>query len=112
MQISFLTDAVTDISPVPRVYPTSKSSFCRGSGRGKGRLIDLSPPGEAASELDVSYNPLADLEPLRGMPLERLSIGNTEVSNIEPLRGMPLRVLAGWTPVADPRPLTGARWRP
>lgn len=114
VQISFLTDAVTDISPV-RDLPDLEVLICRGSGRDgtgrpKGRLIDLSPlRGLPLKELDVSYNPVADLEPLRGMQLERFSIGNTEVSNIEPLRGMPLReFLAGWTPVADLRPLAGA----
>lgn len=55
---------------------------------------------------------LQDISPLRGLPINVLSLAHTNASNLNALRGMPLRVLnlAG-TNVADLTPLKGMRLR-
>jgi Leucine-rich repeat (LRR) protein len=53
-------------------------------------------------------SPLADLSPLRGMSLTRLSLRNSSVADLSPLRGMPLGFLdIRGTAVTDLTPLTG-----
>lgn len=60
-------------------------------------------------ELDVGYHPkIANLEPIRGMPLTRLSIFQTGVRDLSPLSGMKLRDLCcSRTKVDDIGPLRG-----
>jgi serine/threonine protein kinase/Leucine-rich repeat (LRR) protein len=54
--------------------------------------------------------PIADLEPLRGAPINNLNIGYTKVTDLSPLRGMPLRQLhAYFTGISDLSPLQGMR---
>ena len=72
-EFGFITDNVTDISPV-RALTGLKLLKCNGSGPGKGRLADLSP--------------------LAGMPLTGLWIDSTQVSDLTPLAGMNLTVIA------------------
>ena len=80
-ELVFLTDAVTDISPV-QVLVRLQSLGCNGSGAARSRLSDLSP--------------------LQGLALTNLNCGNTRISNLSPLIGMPLRSLnCKFTQVAD-----------
>ncbi len=52
--------------------------------------------------------PISDIEPLRGLPFDRLNIVGTNVSSLEPLRGMPLiSVNIKGTPISDLSPLAG-----
>jgi Leucine-rich repeat (LRR) protein len=60
-------------------------------------------------EFDLSGTMIADLSPLRGMPLESLDLsGCHDLRSLEPLRGMPLRKVAlARTAVSDLAPLSG-----
>lgn len=108
-KIQFLTDAVTDISPV-RALTGLKILDC-GASVGSGILVDLKPlQGMALNDLSLPWNPqLADLSPLRGMPLASLHLGGcSNVKSLAPLKGMPLKFLHLWaTSVADLSPLAG-----
>ncbi len=64
--------------------------------------------GDNIVELILTGSAVADLKPLRGMPLKTLALGGTKVADLEPLRGMPLKAL--WiynTKVTDLSPLKG-----
>ncbi len=125
----FLTDQVTDISPV-RALAELRSLTCGGSTSAKGQLADLSPlkgmqlthlavkctqvadlsplKGLPLSQLFCSYTSIVDLTPLRGMPLTHLSISGTEVSDLSPLEELRLnRLQCDETPVSDLSPLRG-----
>jgi hypothetical protein len=87
--LKFLTDHVDDISPV-RALQGLETLECSGTHPWKGKL--------------------ADLTPLRGLPLRALTCRSTRVAGLDPLRGMPLTVLnVGWTGVSDLAPLRGMR---
>ena len=106
--LSFVTDHVTDISPVQALV-NLKDLGCTGSEEGKGRLEDLS----SLSSLPLDWliccaNPLTDLSPLRGMRLEGFDCTHTNVSDLSILRGMPLTWLhCGGAPISDLSPLAG-----
>jgi serine/threonine-protein kinase len=109
--LQFVTDGVTDISPV-QALPGLASLVCTGSDGGigtKGDLADLSPlRGMALTSLDCQLNPLDDLSPLRDMPLTRLVCAGTRVVDLSPLRGMSLdHLTCHWTTVTDLEPLRG-----
>lgn len=107
-QLSFLTDNVTDISPV-RVLRKLDALDCRGTPERGGKLANLSPlRGLPLSVLHIEDNPVSDLSPLRGMPLRELGVFRTRVEDLTPLRGMSLKSLGvGGTAVADLSPLRG-----
>lgn len=107
-QLSFLTDNVTDISPV-RVLQKLDALDCRGTPERGGKLANLSPlRGLPLSVLHIEDNPVSDLSPLRGMPLRELGVFRTRVEDLTPLRGMSLKSLGvGGTAVADLSPLRG-----
>ena len=127
----FITDNVTDISPV-RALVGLKVLNCYRTNDGTSKLSDLSPlRGMVLNNMGCGGTKVADLSPLRGMPLAELYCGNTQVSDLSPLqgmqltnlecshtsvsdlsplRGMPLKTLwLGVTQVADLSPLTGMR---
>ncbi len=128
-RIHFVSDHVTDISPV-RAFPELHTLFCAGSSEGKGILSDLSPlKGMPLGHIDCGWTQIRDLEPLRGMrltglqasltqvsdlsplegmPLKELQIGGTQVSDLSVLKPMSLRLLSCWgTPVTDLSPISG-----
>lgn len=83
--------------------------------KGQDAVTDLAPvralAGLTALMLDNCYD-LADLTPLKGLPLTRLSIGSTggetHVRDLEPLKGMPLKDLSLInSSVPDLEPLKG-----
>ncbi len=107
--LTFLTDNVTDISPV-RALAGLKSLQGVSSDWGKGVLADLSPiKGMLLTRLDLRSNRLlADISPLQGMPLTRLDLTNTQVINLSPLKDMALTELkCQYTQVSDLSPLKG-----
>jgi eukaryotic-like serine/threonine-protein kinase len=109
--LEFLTDQVTDISPV-RALRDLRSLTCGGTftSQSNGTLADLTPlAGLKLTQLSVIYNPrIHDLSPLIGMELTDFNCQRTSVSDLTPLRGMPLTVFCcGFTPVSDLTPLTG-----
>ena len=106
--LSFLTDDVTNISPV-RALPRLESLDCQGSFLRKGKLADLTPlRGLPLKYLKCPSNPVDNLEPLRGMPLNTLICAETRVYDLSPLKGMALVSLAlQRTEVGDLTPLRG-----
>jgi hypothetical protein len=106
--LGFLSDRVTDISPV-RALEGLESLDCSGSAPRKGRLSDLTPlRGLRLKLLSCVESQVSDLEPLRGMPLEILHCRGTGVDSLPPLEGMKLVSLTTQgTPVSDLSPLRG-----
>ena len=81
----FVTDNVTDISPV-RAFNGLKALSCTGSGIGTGRLSDLSPLKElSVPNLTCGNNPITDLSPLMGTALKGLFCAGTMISDLSPL---------------------------
>jgi len=105
-ELEFLTDNVSDISPVRALNGLRALSTCGSLGMGK--LSDLSPlKSMKLTTLFCIHNQISDLSPLEGMPLTSLSLFiNTKVADLSPLRGMPLNSLdLGGTSVVDLSPL-------
>jgi serine/threonine protein kinase/Leucine-rich repeat (LRR) protein len=109
-EFKFLSDQVSDISPV-RALAGLQYLACNGSDwRIVRRLRDLSPlQGLALTRLEIYYTGVADLSPLAGMPLQYLNCDAAEgLRDLAPLRGMPLKVLCCRSnAVADLTPLKG-----
>jgi serine/threonine protein kinase/Leucine-rich repeat (LRR) protein len=108
-ELSFITDSISDISPVRALAPRLEVVHAWGSAVGKGRLADLSPlRGLQLRRLDLGKNQVADLTPLAGMPLTWLAFSANQVADLAPLKGMPLTVLYGdVTKFSDLTPLKG-----
>ncbi len=127
--MEFITDEVTDISPL-QALPGLGSLTCAGTKDKSGRLSDLSPlrdmkltylgcfftrvsdlsplKGMNLGHLFCYGTRVSDLSPLKGMKLQRLGCGDTAVADLSPLRGMPLSVVGCEnTPVSDLSPLNG-----
>ena len=104
-ELEFVTDNVTDLSPI-RALAGLRKLDCRGN-EGKGKLADLAPlKGMKLTVLNCSSTKVADLAPLKGMPLTSLSCSSTPLSDLSPLKGMLLTKLdCSNTKVADLSPL-------
>jgi Leucine-rich repeat (LRR) protein len=110
-QLEFLTDDVTDISPV-RALTGLRNLICPGSQAGKGKLTDLWPLKDMKlTSLSFWSTNVSDLSPLRGMKLGTLSCGWTKVSDLSPLMDMPLFYLdvAATFRISDLTPLKGMK---
>src|SRR5262249_41317384 len=70
--LAFNADRVSDLSPV-RALARLEALECNGTAERRGMVADLSP--------------------LRGLPLKRLCFNDNQVSDLSPLRGMPLQTL-------------------
>lgn len=91
--VGFVTDQITDISPV-RALVGLIGIVANGSEPNKGKLVDLSPlQGMRLEGLGIRYNQICDLQPLEGMPLSGLHLGNNQISDLSILKSMPLRSL-------------------
>ena len=108
VQLELSADDVTDLSPV-RALAGLRSLGCRGSGPSNGRLADLSPlKGLPLTMLECNCTRVADLAPLQGMPLRQLCCSDTQVADLSPLRGMRLTSLnCDRTLVTNLTPLLG-----
>ncbi len=108
VSLEVLTDEVTDISPV-RALKGLQAFSGSGSGSGKGKLADLSPlKGLPLTGLDFHQTRVSDLAPLAGMKLTFLGCAGTRVSDLAPLKNMPLTILyCDTTAVSDLSPLAG-----
>ena len=95
--LTFTTDHSTDISPVRALTRLRKLVFLGSDGR-TGSLADLSPlKGMPLTFLDLSENGgIKDLTPLKGIPLKTLDLGGTAVTDLTPLMVMPLERLYMW----------------
>jgi Leucine-rich repeat (LRR) protein len=76
-------------------------------------IADLAPlAGSRIRRLSLDGNPVQDLAPLAGLPLTHLALTDTQVTQITALRGAPLLFLSlGGTAVEDLGPLRGAPLR-
>ncbi|MDY3555456.1 protein kinase [Gemmata sp. JC717] len=94
-EFAIKTDDVSDIRPL-RALTGLKSLYVTGSAPGLGRLADLSPVrGLPLTVLNIWQNPaLTDLSATRGMQLTVMQAGDTAVADLSPLEGMPLSILA------------------
>jgi len=107
----FLTDEVSDISPL-RVFHGLEQVQCFGDApRRIGKLSDLSPlKGMKLNYLNCGSNLVSDLSPLQGMPLKTFGCNQTPVSDLKPLSKLSLEDL--WvadTPVTDLSPLSSIK---
>jgi Leucine-rich repeat (LRR) protein len=92
-RLRFLTDNVTDVSPVQALKGLT-SLIINGSAVGKGKLSDLSPlKGMNLTSLNCAFTNVSDLSPLKGMNLVGLWCYYTRVSDLSPLNGMKLTFL-------------------
>jgi Leucine-rich repeat (LRR) protein len=111
-ELEFLTDNVTDISPV-RALTGLRTLKCNGNGIfagahiDKGQLADLTPLKDMkVTYLDCGHTQVADLLPLKDMKVTYLDCTNTPVSDLTPLKDMMLTDLScGGTKVSDLTPL-------
>jgi len=102
-ELAFVTDNVTDVSPV-RALPKLKTLNCNGSSpAGTGQLADLSPlTGMQLTSLTCYHNQVSDLSPLEGMRLTNFRCDGTKVSDLSPLKGMLLESFScSYTKVSD-----------
>jgi LSD1 subclass zinc finger protein len=125
-ELSFLTDYVTDISPVGALNGL-QVLHCRTAG-GKGTFSDLCPlkdlkltgldcQGTRVSELSAlkdmkltslncAFTLVSDLSPLKDMKLTTLYCRDTKVTDLSPLKDMKLTFLdCSYTLVSDLSPL-------
>ncbi len=111
--LKFTSDRVVDISPV-RALTRLQSLDMQGTGNNQGSLADLTPlKGMPLTALVLDFNPVQDLSPLKGMSLKTLNLMHTRVTDLTPLKGMPLETLMLWGwPGTDLTPLKGLplRW--
>ena len=105
-ELQFLTDNVTDISPIRALRGLNKLT-CSGSSAGKGSLSDLTPlKGMKLTRLVCDGTNVSDLSPLKDMKLTALYCNRTQVEDLSPLKDMRLTIL--WfdgAPVSDLTPL-------
>jgi hypothetical protein len=109
--LAFITNAVSDLSPV-RALTRLESLDCNGTAERRGMVADLSPlRGLPLKRLSFLDNQVSDLSPLRGMPLKTLIFQrNLAIKDLKPLEGMPLeRLECAHTNVADLSPLKGMK---
>ena len=127
----FVTDKVTDISPVRALVRLAFFQLCWRPGasrQGKTirsfaasrnetgdpalrchKCVDLSPLHEIPlTILNCSYARVSDLSPLQGMQLTELDCGRTQVHDLSPLQGMKMKYLQFYnTSVSDLSSLKG-----
>ena len=101
--VDLVGDNVTDITPLAAL--TSLQAL-KCTGAGDKRLADLSPlRGLPLKSLECTDCDVADLSPLFGMPLEHLDCRRTRVAKVD-IKGLPLVSLdVRGTPVSDLSPL-------
>jgi serine/threonine protein kinase/Leucine-rich repeat (LRR) protein len=109
-ELTFVTDAVTDIAPV-RALTALRTLSCSGSAPGMGQLADLSPlKGMELVYLNCGRTKVSDLAPVKDMKLTTLLCDSTKVTDLAPLKDLPLTRLEFFdTQVADLLPLKDMR---
>lgn len=108
VSLRFVSDQVSDIEPL-RALKGLKVLSCAGSSPGRSKLADLTPLRDLPLEfLNVESTRVLDLAPLKKMPLTKLLCNNTQVADLTPLKGLPLVGLeCAGTPVTDLSPVQG-----
>jgi len=109
--LAFNTDGVSDLSPVQALTRLEDLDCC-GTAPRLGSVADLSPlRGLPLKRLRFTDNQVSDLSPLRRMPLKTLNFQrNIAIKDLTPLQGMPLEHLeCAFTSVDDLSPLKGMK---
>ncbi|MBI5685679.1 MAG: hypothetical protein HZC54_11415 [Verrucomicrobia bacterium] len=92
IELQISSAGVTNISPL-RELTTLKQLVCKGYPHAR-TLADLSPlRGLPLTELDCRDSQVSNLTPLAGMPLETMRCAGTRVSDLSPLKDAPLKWL-------------------
>jgi hypothetical protein len=106
-ECAFSSANVTNLSPLRGLRGLRKLECPGVSFREPSRLADLRPlRGLPLTRLAVHCTEVADLSPLEGMPLTELECWKSSVKDLSPLRGAPLTSLdIAWTLVEDLTPL-------
>lgn len=91
-ELAFCSAGVTNVSPLSAL--TGLSRLALDGPPAKSALADLSPlRGLSLTRLSVKDTRVADLSPLSGMPMGFLDVSGTAVTNLVPLAGLPLKAL-------------------
>ena len=106
-ELQFLTDKVTDISPVRALTGLRTPRLVSGTIGDKGTACrPVAAEGHEADDLYCDRTQVSDLSPLKGMQLTDLDCCDTKVSDLSPLKDMKLTYwTAADTPVSDLSPL-------
>jgi hypothetical protein len=105
------SEHVRDLSPL-QALPDLRDLTVRSSGHfSQGILEDLRPlKGLPLDYLSLEGMPVADLPPLRDLPrLRRLRLHEFKTTDLTPLQGLPLTELSIYGPVTDLSPLSGMK---
>lgn len=102
-------EGVTDIAPLSAFKGLKVLTCPSAAGRPKSKLADITPlRGLPLTTLHLSSTSVTDIRPLQDMPLTHLYIDNTPVEDLRPLKGMKLQELnCSYTAVATVAPLRG-----
>jgi Leucine-rich repeat (LRR) protein len=109
VQLGLTPTQIADISPL-RALTNLRQLFCGVLGDKRiSRLADLTPlKGLPLEQLRCPGTDVSDLSPLQGMPLKFLGFNYTRVTDLSALKGMPLEKLHfKGTQVSDLSPLRG-----
>ena len=117
IHLTLSQDDLVDLSPVRVFTHLQRIHFDSGFGklanddRGNGKLADLSPlRGLPLRSVEIYRAQVRDLNPLTRLPLEKLDLLHCPVTDISPLKGLPLRNLRiEFTQVSDLSPLQGMK---
>ena len=111
-ELFFLNTKVSDISPLRALRGLRGLKMDRDESKGQSPLADVSPlRGLPLEELCLDFTSVTDLSPLQGMPLQKLYLDGCRVlADLRPLAGLPLTVLqVSWSRVASLEPLRGMK---
>jgi len=105
----FSSNSVADLAPVKALTGLQDLSCAGLPAERRSPIADLTPlKGLPLKRLDCNHTSVTDLSPIHEMQLTDLWISVTEVTDLSPLRGMPLTHLSCIaTPVTDLSPLQG-----
>ncbi len=109
--LKFPAHSIDDLRPLQALKKLEVLD-CGGAANDRGRIADLSPlRGLPLKYLIISDNVVSDLSPLEGMPLISLCLArNVTLKNLKPLSGLPLKYLdLNHTSVSDLSPLARAK---
>ena len=110
VELKLLATRLTDISPVAALRQL-RLFLCNANPQSRSQLADISPlRGLPLTNLELNETEVGDLSPLAGMPLIYLHLHCPKVKDLSPLKGMKLtRLCCGTTHVTDLSPLRGMK---